>query len=215
MTMKKLLTVCLMLSIAAASMAQNMPKGIFFGEKQLTSSNAKDIFGDGHASYDAQKHTLVLQEGCQYRLGKGFVTINTGSPLLIILKGNANISASIISADPIVLQSEGEHTLNINSNISGSTLKCPAITVEHSASLYLLSRNSQKGHAALDCAGDVTVNGGSLRMEVTTADYAAVMKQLVLNGSVIQRPKGGKVAEDGIYCMGDGIPAKIIRIVPE
>lgn len=206
----------MLLPFVAVTMAEDLPKGIFFGDKQVTAKNAKDIFGNGSASYDAAKNTLVLQEGFQYRLGKGFVTINTGSALQIIIKGDASISASIKSADPIVVQSEGEHTLSINSNISGSTLACPAITIEGtSTNLYLLSRNSQKGHVALDCAGEVKVNGGSLKMEVTTADYAAVMKKLTLKGSVVQRPKGGKIADDGIYCMGDGIPAKIIRIVPE
>ena len=81
--------------------------------------------------------------------------------------------------------------------------------------LELISRNSQDGMYALDCP-DITVNGGTLISEVTTANMAVKTERLNLNGSWLEKPKGGIVdAEKGCICFGDSIPAKRVRITPE
>jgi hypothetical protein len=68
---------------------------------------------------------------------------------------------------------------------------------------------------ALDCP-DITVNGGTLISEVTTANTAVKTTRLNLNGSWLEKPKGGIVdAEKGCICFGDSLPAKRVRITPE
>ena len=117
--------------------------------------------------------------------------------------------------DNLIVDSEGEHTLSITSNISGSALQCPVLTVNKNAKLELLSRNSQEGMFALSCPL-ITVKGGTLLADVTTAFLAIETTQLNLNGSWLEKPKGGIVdAEKLCVCFGDGTPAKRVRITPE
>lgn len=186
--------------------------GLRFGEKEVTSKNAKNIFGDGKASYDAATNTLTLSEGFAYSLSKGMVEWNTGKELRIRLEGNAVIKAAVKSSDNIVI--EGAHKLNITSNISGSALQCPSLELSEGVTLDLLSRNSQEGMFALKCS-NIFIYSATLQAEVTTANLAIETQELTLNGSWMEKPKGGFVDKDkGCVCFGDGVPAKRVRIAP-
>ena len=195
-------------------MAQNY--GITFGDLEVTAENAADIFGDGLASYDLEQNQLTLQEGFDYHQSKDFVTISTGRDFHIRLEGNAEMAVCVDCGDNLFIEASDAYTLEITSNISGSALKCPNLTVENNVSLELLSRNSQDGMYALNCADALTVNYASIRAEVTTARLAVAVQQLVLNESYLQKPAGGIVnpVEGGI-CYGDGSPAKLVRIMPD
>lgn len=174
-----------------------------------------EIFKDGKAKYLKSTNTLVLEEGFLFRQGKGLVVFNTGKDLHILLKGNAEFRAALVFEDKVIIDSEGDYKLSVTSNVSGSAVKCPALTVNKAVQLELLSRNSQDGMYALDCP-DITVNGGTLISEVTTANTAVKTTRLNLNGSWLEKPKGGIVdAENGRICFGDSIPAKRVRITPE
>lgn len=174
-----------------------------------------EVLKAGQVKYEKSTNTLILEEGFRYSLGKGLVIFETGKDLRILLKGNAEFKAALVFKDNLIVDSEGEHTLSITSNISGSALQCPALTVNKNAKLELLSRNSQEGMFALSCPL-ITVNGGTLLADVTTAFLAIETTQLNLNGSWMEKPKGGIVdAEKRCVCFGDGTPAKRVRITPE
>ena len=174
-----------------------------------------EVLKAGQVKYEKSTNTLILEEGFRYSLSKGLVIFETGKDLRILLKGNAEFKAALVFKDNLIVDSEGEHTLSITSNISGSALQCPALTVNKNAKLELLSRNSQEGMFALSCPL-ITVNGGTLLADVTTAFLAIETTQLNLNGSWMEKPKGGIVdAEKRCVCFGDGTPAKRVRITPE
>ena len=208
----------LMAALCSTLMAQaEVHYGIQFGKVEVTSKNMDDIFGDGRAAYDPQHNTLILQEGFAYSLSKGLVTIDTKyEPFVIRLEGNAQIKASVRCYNQVRVVSDGPYTLGITSNISGSALHCPSLFVCAPATLNALSRNSQKEMYAVECSGKVQVEGGTLIAEVTTAEVAVRAGELVLDGVVLIKPKGGILdTETGYLCFGDGAPAKIVRIVPE
>lgn len=212
--MKKLIVIVAIIAITAASaMAQY---GIKFGDLEVDESNASDIFGDGTAAYFADQNVLVLREAFEYHLSKYFVTFETGRDFVIRLEGDAEIVASVDCSDNLYIEAVGNHTLKITSNISGSALKCPNLTIENGVTLNLLSRNSQNDMYALDCAGQLTVNEGNLRAEVTTARMSVVAESMVLEGCWMKKPKGGGInsAEGGI-CYADGVPAKEVNITVE
>ena len=209
--MKKV--VLLLAAVCCFGIVQAKNYGLRFGEKEVTSKNAKDIFGDGKASYDAATNTLTLSEGFAYSLPKGLVDWNTGKELHIRLEGDAVIKAAIKSADNIVI--EGAHKLNIVSNISGSALECPSLEINEGVTLDLLSRNSQEGMYALKCY-NLTVRNAILQAEVTTADWAIDVQELMVDGCWMEKPKGGFVdKEKNCICFGDGTPAKRVRIAPK
>lgn len=174
-----------------------------------------EVLQAGKVKYDKSTNTLVLEDGFRYSLGKGLVVFETGKDLHLLVKGNAEFRASLVFKDRVIVDSEGDVTLSITSNISGSALQCPALVVNKGAKLELLSRNSQEGMYALSCS-DIMVNGGTLLAEVTTAFLAIETSRLDLNGSWLEKPKGGIVdAEKRCVCFGDGTPAKRVRITPE
>ena len=205
----------LIMALCCVALVQARNYGIAFGDKvEVSDANAKNIFGDGKASYEASSNTLVLKEGFRYSLGKGLVVISTGRPLTIRVEGESEIKAAVKSNDD--LRIVGSPTLSVTSNISGSAIECPNLTIEDGANVVLLSRNSQEGMFALKCGGTLTVNHATLKADVTTAYMAVVLKAMTLNKAVLQRPKGGIVSEEhGCISMGDGLPAKMVRIVPE
>lgn len=211
MNMKKaLLTAALMIVVAASAMAQGY--GILFGELEVNETNAADIFGNGMASYDVDNNMLVLQDGFEYRLSRGLVTVNTGREFRIVLEGNAEMSASLEIGDPVILEAVDEGSLKITSNISGSALKCQSLSVMPDVVLDLLSRNSSDSMHALDCE-ELRVDEAIIHAEVTTAQLAVAVKEMALNGCWLQRPRGGFINEAyGGICFGDGTPAKFVRI---
>ena len=207
------LTVMAVFMAVTPAVAQNY--GIVFGELEVTEANALDIFGDGMASYNEAENMMVLQNGFEYHLSHGLVTINTSRPFRIVLEGNAVIVASIESGDPIVVEAVDEGNLSITSNITGSALKCQSLTVNSGMTMSLLSRNSQDNMYALYCE-ELTVNEAVLNAEVTTAQMAVATLQMNLNGCWLSKPRGGGVNETwGGVCFADGTPAKIVRIVKE
>lgn len=212
--MKKITVMMAVFAMTATAVAQNY--GITFGEHEVTANNAANIFGDGKAAYDATQNTLTLQDGFDYHLSKNFVTIATGRDFRIRLEGNAEMTASVDCNDNLSIEASQPYTLKITSNISGSALKCPNLTIENDVTLDLLSRNSSSDLHALDCAGTLTANAAILYVEVTTARLAVAVQEMKLNGCWLQKPKGGIVnpVEGGI-CFGDGIAAKQVRIVVE
>lgn len=174
-----------------------------------------EVLKAGKIKYDKATNTLVLEEGFRYSLGKGLVVFKTGKDLRILLKGNAEFRAALVFEDKVIIDSEGDYTLSVTSNISGSAVQCPALTVNKKAKVALLSRNSQEGMYALSCP-EITVNGGTLTAEVTTAFFAVQTDKLNLNGSWMEKPKGGIVdAERRCICFGDSTPAKRVLIKPE
>ena len=218
--MKAMKRIVILMAVMAAFMiirpavAQNY--GIGFGELEVTEANANDIFGDGLASYDVEQNRLVLQDGLEYHLSHGLVTINTGRALKMELKGSVLLYASIVVEDPL-LTVEGEEgaLLSIVSNISGSALQCEDIEVMEGITLSLLSRNSQSDMYALDCK-TLTVNGSILEAEVTTAELAVATREMILNECWLKKPRGGIVNEAwGGICYGDGAPAKIVNITTD
>ena len=185
----------------------------------LTTMEAKgipsEIMKDGKAKYVKSTNTLVLEDGFKYSLGKGLVVFETGKDLHILLKGNAEFRASLLSRDNLIIEAEKPAMLSITSNISGSALQCPALMVNKDATVSLLSRNSQEGMYALSCDA-ITVNAATLLAEVTTTNLAVQTKQLNLNGSWLEKPKGGFVdKEKACICYGDSLPAKRVRITLE
>lgn len=174
-----------------------------------------EVLKAGKIKYDKASNTLVLEEGFRYSLGKGLVVFKTGKDLRILLKGNAEFRAALVFEDKVIIDSEGDYTLSVTSNISGSAVQCPALTVNQKAKVALLSRNSQEGMYALSCP-EITVNGGMLTAEVTTAFFAVQTDKINLNGSWMEKPKGGIIdAEKRCICFGDSTPAKRVLIKPE
>ena len=213
--MKKLMVLAVMAVFMAVTPAGAQNYGIVFDELEVTANNADDIFGDGMASYNEAENMMVLQDGFEYHLSHGLVTINTSRPFRIVLEGNAVIVASIESGDPIVVEAVDEGVLNITSNISGSALKCQSLTVNSGMTVNLLSRNSQNDMYALDCE-ELVVNGATLYAEVTTAQLAVATHRMTLNNCWLNKPRGGFVNDIwGGICFGDGLPAKIVRIISE
>lgn len=173
-----------------------------------------EILKTGKASFDQATNTLVLQDGFEYGRSKGLVVFKTGQDLRILLQGNALFKASLVFEDPLIIDSEGGHTLSVVSNISGSAVKCPALTVNKHVKLSVLSRNSQADMVALSCPA-ISVKGGTLLAEVTTAPVAIETDQLNLEGVRIEKPKAGIVDKSKhCVCFKDGIPAKVVRITP-
>lgn len=195
-----------------ATVARAQSYGIVFGELEVTAANADDIFGDGMASYDPTYNMMVLQDGFEYHLSHGLVTLNTGRELRIVLEGEATMVASVDSGDPILVEAVDEGGLKITSNISGSALKCQSLKVMPNVFLDLLSRNSQSEMYALDCE-ELTVSAAVLHAEVTTAQLAVHTQTMTLNECWLQKPRGGGVNDThGGICFADGAPAKIVRI---
>ena len=172
-----------------------------------------ELFKDGKASYDAATNTLVLNDGFQYSLPKGLLRFETGQPLTIRVEGEALIKASLYSADDLRIEGNAR-TLSVTSNISGSAIECPNLTLEEGVTLNLLSRNSQEGMYALKC-NTLTIRNAILNAEVTTANIAVATQKLTMNKAYILKPKAGiHNAEKGCICFGDGIPAKVVHITP-
>lgn len=165
--------------------------------------------------YEKSTNTLVLEDGFMFSLGKGLVVFETGKDLHILLKGNAEFKAALVFKDNLIIEAAQPAKLSVTSNISGSALLCPSLTINKDAAVSLMSRNSQEGMYALFCE-TITVNGATLIAEVSTANLAVVTKELNLNGSRLEKPKGGFVdTEKTCICFGDGMPAKRVRITPE
>ena len=214
MDTKKLIVLVAIIAITAVSaMAQY---GIKFGDLEVDESNASDIFGNGTAAYYADQNVLVLREGFEFHLSKNFVSFETGRDIIIRLEGDAEIVASVDCIDNLYIEGAGSHKLTITSNISGSALKCPNLTIENGVTLNLLSRNSQNDMYALDCAGMLTVKEGNLKAEVTTARMAVAAESMVLEGCWMKKPKGGGINSiEGGICYADGVPAKEVHITVE
>ena len=217
--MKKLFTnaaiIMIALVLASVTNASAQGYGIVFGELEVTAENAGDIFGDGMASYHPEQNMLELQDGFDYHLSHGKVSIDTGNDFIIRLNGDAEIYACVECSSNLFLESSGAYCLKITSNISGSALKCQNLTIPANVSLDLLSRNSQENMYALDCAESITVNGGTLSAEVTTASLAVKTVNLFLTDSFLSKPRGGNVNPSwGGICFADGVPAKVVWIVP-
>lgn len=174
-----------------------------------------EIFKNGKVQYEKSSNTLILEEGFAYSLSKGLVVFNTGNDLRIVLKGNAEFKAALVFEDNVIIESEQPATLSITSNISGSAIKCPTLTVNEKVHLQLLSRNSQDGMYALDCV-TLSIHHASFTAETTTASLGVKVQELQLEGVVMEKPKGGAVNEQvGGICFGDGLSAKLVRIRPE
>ena len=173
-----------------------------------------EIMKDGKAKYVKATNTLILEDGFKYSLGKGLVVFETGKDLHILLKGDAEFRAALVFKDNLIIDAETPATLSVTSNISGSAIKCPNLTINKGATLSLMSRNSQDNMFALSCES-ITVNEAVLIADVTTANLAVETKTLNHNGTWLEKPKGGYVdTKKACICFGDGMPAKRVRITP-
>ena len=208
----------LLLGFSLSTVAQEVPRGIFFGPMPVKArfNDVLDIFGDKMALYDPEDNMLILQDGFNYRLPEGFVTFNTGAPLRIRLAGRVYMEAAVVSKDPIVIESTTYSTLTIVSNGSATALKCPRLVIDdYFTSVRLYSDAPNMEMIALKCPGEVVVNGGALRMEVSRSPKAAEINTLTLNGSVMETPSEITVNEYGVICDHKGRYARLVSIVPE
>lgn len=208
----------LVLSFSLSVAGQEVPRGIFFGSKpvKVKFNDVVDIFGDNMALYDPEMNMLILRDGFRYRLPEGFVSFNTGAPLRIRLEGKAFIEAAVVSKDPVRIESDGYSTLTIVSNGSTTALKCPQLVIEdYMTSVRLYSDAPNKEMIALNCPGEVMVNGGALRMEVSHSAKAAEIHTLTLNGSVLETPRAITINPNGVVCDDKGRYVRLISIIPE
>ena len=175
-----------------------------------------EIFKNGKVKYEKSTNTLILEDGFKYSLGKGLVVFETGKDLRILLKGNAEFKAALVFKDNLIIEASQPAVLAVTSNISGSAIECPNLTVKENVDLQLLSRNSQEGMHALKCHGTLDVQKALFRAETTTANLSVKVKELSLDKAIMEKPKGGIVNDQwGGICYGDSLPAKIVRIKPE
>ena len=175
-----------------------------------------EIFKNGKVKYEKSTNTLVLEDGFKYSLGKGLVVFETGKDLRLLLKGNAEFKAALVFKDNLIIEASQPAVLAVTSNISGSAIECPNLTVKENVDLQLLSRNSQEGMHALKCHGTLNVQKALFRAETTTANLSVKVKELSLDKAIMEKPKGGIVNDQwGGICYGDSLPAKIVRIKPE
>ena len=175
-----------------------------------------EIFKNGKVKYEKSTNTLVLEDGFKYSLGKGLVVFETGKDLRLLLKGNAEFKAALVFKDNLIIEASQPAVLAVTSNISGSAIECPNLTVKENVDLQLLSRNSQEGMHALKCHGTLDVQKALFRAETTTANLSVKVKELSLDKAIMEQPKGGIVNDQwGGICYGDSLPAKIVRIKPE
>ena len=211
--------IILLLALVAGSMSllaqkEEMPKDGSSIE-MMKEAVPYEVLNNGKVQYDPSTNTLVLEDGFSYGVSKGPVVFSAGRDLHILLKGNAKFKASLVFEDPVIIDSEGDYTLSVTSNISGSAVQCPELTVNKKAKLSLLSRNSQKDMYALSCPV-ITVNGGTLLAEVTTAPIAVETDLLNMTDCWLAKPKAGKVnRQKRCICFKDGLPAKYVRIIPK
>ena len=174
-----------------------------------------EIFKNGKIKYEKSTNTLVLEDGFKYSLGKGLVVFETGKDLRLLLKGNAEFKAALVFKDNLIIEASQPAVLAVTSNISGSAIECPNLTVKENVDLQLLSRNSQEGMHALKCHGTLNVQKALFRAETTTANLSVKVKELSLDKAIMEKPKGGIVNDQwGGICYGDSLPAKIVRIKP-
>ena len=175
-----------------------------------------EIFKNGKVKYEKSTNTLILEDGFKFSLGKGLVVFETGKDLRILLKGNAEFKAALVFKDNLIIEASQPAVLSVTSNISGSAIECPNLTVKENVDLQLLSRNSQEGMHALKCHGTLDVQKALFRAETTTANLSVKVKELSLDKAILEKPKGGIVNDQwGGICYGDSLPAKIVRIKPE
>ena len=175
-----------------------------------------EIFKNGKVKYEKSTNTLILEDGFKYSLGKGLVVFETGKDLRLLLKGNAEFKAALVFKDNLIIEASQPAVLAVTSNISGSAIECPNLTVKENVDLQLLSRNSQEGMHALKCHGTLNVQKALFRAETTTANLSVKVKELSLDKAIMEKPKGGIVNNQwGGICYGDSLPAKIVRIKPE
>lgn len=175
-----------------------------------------EIFKNGKVKYEKSTNTLILEDGFKYSLGKGLVVFETGKDLRLLLKGNAEFKAALVFKDNLIIEASQPAVLAVTSNISGSAIECPNLTVKENVDLQLLSRNSQEGMHALKCHGTLDVQKALFRAETTTANLSVKVKELSLDKAIMEKPKGGIVNDQwGGICYGDSLPAKIVRIKPE
>jgi hypothetical protein len=175
-----------------------------------------EIFKNGKVKYEKSTNTLILEDGFKYSLGKGLVVFETGKDLRLLLKGNAEFKAALVFKDNLIIEASQSAVLSVTSNISGSAIECPNLTVKENVDLQLLSRNSQEGMHALKCHGTLDVQKALFRAETTTANLSVKVKELSLDKAIMEKPKGGIVNDQwGGICYGDSLPAKIVRIKPE
>ena len=175
-----------------------------------------EIFKNGKVKYEKSTNTLILEDGFKYSLGKGLVVFETGKDLRILLKGNAEFKAALVFKDNLIIEASQPAVLAVTSNISGSAIEGPNLTVKENVDLQLLSRNSQEGMHALKCHGTLDVQKALFRAETTTANLSVKVKELSLDKAIMEKPKGGIVNDQwGGICYGDSLPAKIVRIKPE
>lgn len=175
-----------------------------------------EIFKNGKVKYEKSTNTLILEDGFKYSLGKGLVVFETSKDLRLLLKGNAEFKAALVFKDNLIIEASQPAVLAVTSNISGSAIECPNLTVKENVDLQLLSRNSQEGMHALKCHGTLDVQKALFRAETTTANLSVKVKELSLDKAIMEKPKGGIVNDQwGGICYGDSLPAKIVRIKPE
>ena len=175
-----------------------------------------EIFKNGKVKYEKSTNTLILEDGFKYSLGKGLVVFETGKDLRLLLKGNAEFKAALVFKDNLIIEASQPAVLAVTSNISGSAIECPNLTVKENVDLQLLSRNSQESMHALKCHGTLNVQKALFRAETTTANLSVKVKELSLDKAIMEKPRGGIVNDQwGGICYGDSLPAKIVRIKPE
>ncbi len=214
--MKTRLLTLLVLIAATTGVFAKEYYGIIFGmNEEVNSENAADIFGDGKASYVYSTNTLILEQGFSYSLSKGFVSFQTEREFHILLRGDAEIKASIHSYDDIKIEAAVPSTLTITANISGSGIECPNLTVTQDAELYVLSRNSAQDMYAIQCENTLTVISTRLEAKMVNSSMAIALKKLDLKGVTITTPAGGVVNNTkGGICYADGTSARWVIIDP-
>ena len=144
------LTVMLLLCSVTAFAAQDYV--LYVGDKQVTSDNASDIFGDGTAVYDEESSTLTLDN----------VTIKTSTELTGVLTGKSPVTfrAMLYAEQSLTINVIGECRLSNDTSengtyensygivMKGSDTNSPDLTIrgiEMSASRFYIDPNAATG----------------------------------------------------------------------
>ena len=177
--------------------------GVFLGEKQVTESNASDIFGDGKASYDIDTKTLTLNyptiRGCY--TDERLLTFVIYAPDDITIEGSYN---SINFSYDYGIFCGGNLTINAGiiriGGKTGAILAYGDLTINGTGSGEVTARSDDNNNATV-IGSNITLGSGLNRLEAE-GPYAAMWGLLSITVSdelVLTAPANGVIKRPWIY----------------
>lgn len=228
-----LLTLTGIASVASAEETGSSEKEeflhIWIGGVLLTSRNARDPFGDGTVSYDADTYTLTLNnynysgEGYVYDTSEGekiggIIFLDEAESYTIRLEGentlthicgeDVHYSGALYAYSNVTITGSGTLTAKSGKAVKSSyAIYCEGELVINRATVVAESDDASSYSCGIYCDLGVTVNEGTVKAKGAKSEHVSAgisCKDVTFSGGELEAEGGeGVTYSDGISCFGD------------